>query len=116
MRNTEERVAAVKLRVKEMERQKQVRQGLIISISPVAVCLLFIIVLSFAMPSMLVGLSSGVHTYSGTAASIFDGSRGFGYVLIGVLAFSLGVSVTILCYRIRLRNQMICKDTGDNNG
>lgn len=116
MRNTEERVAAVKLRSKEMKRQKQVRQGRIISISFVAACLLLIIGLSFAMPDMLVGLPSGAHIYSGTAASIFDGSRAFGYVLIGVLAFSLGVSVTILSYRIHLRNQMAREDTEDNNG
>jgi uncharacterized membrane protein len=116
MRNTDERVAAVKLRVKEMKRQKQVRQGRIIGMSSVAASLLFIIGLSFAMPDMLVGLPGGVPTYSGIAASIFDGCRGFGYVLIGVLAFSLGVSVTILCYRIRLRNQMIREDTEDDNG
>jgi multisubunit Na+/H+ antiporter MnhB subunit len=116
MRNTEERVAAVKLRVKEMKRQKQVRQDRFISMSSVAACLLFIIGFSFAMPGMLLGLPGGAHTYSGTAASIFDGSRGFGYVFIGVLAFSLGVSVTILCYRIRLRNQMTREDTEDNDG
>jgi hypothetical protein len=116
MRNTDERVAAVKLRVKEMKRQKQVRQGRIIGMSSVAASLLFIIGLSFAMPDMLVELPGGVHVYSGIAASIFDGSRGFGYVLIGVLAFSLGVSVTILCYRIRLRNQMTRGDTEDGNG
>lgn len=116
MRNTEERVAAVKLRVKEMKRQKQVWHGRIISMSSIAACLLFIIGLSFTVPGMLVGLSGDAHTYSGTAASIFDGSRAFGYVLIGILAFSLGVSVTILSYHIRLKNQMTHEDTEDNNG
>jgi hypothetical protein len=116
MRNTEERAAAVKLRVKEMKRRKQVRQGRIISMSSVVACLLFIIGLSVAMPGMLAGLPDDAHPYFGTAASIFDGSRGFGYVLIGVLAFSLGVSVTILCYRIRQRTQMTREDAGDNNG
>lgn len=113
MRNTEERVAAVRLRVKAMKRQKQVRQGRIIGLSSVAAGLLFITGLSFALPGMLSGLPGGAHTYSGTAASIFDGNRSFGYVLIGVLAFCLGVSVTMLCYRIRLRNQ---EDREDNDG
>ena len=116
MRSSEERVAAVELRVKEMKRQKQVWQGRLISISSVAACLLFIIGLSLAMPGLLVGLPGGVYTYSGAAASIFDGRHGFDYVLIGVLAFSLGVSVTILCYCIRQRNQKNCEDTEDNNG
>lgn len=116
MGNTEERVAAVKLRVKEMKRQKELRRGRIISMSSIAACLFFIIGLSFAMPSMLLGLPADLHTYSGTAASIFDGSSAFAYVFIGILAFGLGVSVTILSYRIHLRNQKISEHAEDDNG
>lgn len=116
MRNTEERVAAVKLRVEEMKRQNKLRQARIISRASVAACLLFIIGLSFAMPSMMKGLSDDLHTYSGTAASIFDASTAFAYVFIGVLAFTLGACVTILSYHIRLRDQMTSEDREDNNG
>ncbi len=116
MRSTEERVAAVKRRTKEIQRQKQIRQGRIVGISSVAACLLFIVGISFAMPGIMACMPGGAYTYSGVAASIFDGSDGFGYVLIGFLAFALGVSVTILCYRIRLRNRRSRENPEDRDG
>jgi len=36
------------------------------------------------------------------AASIFGNSEALGYIAIGLLAFLLGICVTILCFRIRL--------------
>ena len=35
------------------------------------------------------------------AASMFGGSAALGYIVIGLLAFVLGVCVTILCFRLR---------------
>lgn len=115
MRNTEQRVAAVKRRAKELERKKQLRRGRIIGISSVAACLVFIIGLAFAMPEIMADFTDGAYTYSGTAASIFDGSGGFGYVLIGLLAFALGVSVTILSYHIHLRNRRSREEREEND-
>ena len=40
-----------------------------------------------------------------TAATMFGGSATLGYIVIGLLAFVLGVCVTILCFRIRLLNK-----------
>ena len=105
MRNTEQRVAAVKRRAKEIQRQKKARRGRTVGISSAAACLIFIVGLSFAMPGIMAGMANGAYTYVGAAASIFDGSGGFGYVLIGLLAFALGVSVTILSYHIQLRSR-----------
>ncbi|MGI6497968.1 MAG: DUF4179 domain-containing protein [Oscillospiraceae bacterium] len=116
MRSTEERVAAVKQRAKEMERQKQMRRSRGAVILSVAACLLFIITLAFAMPGIMADLPGGSYAYAGAAAGVFDGSGGFGYVLVGLLAFVLGVSVTILCYRIRLRNRRSLGDAEDSNG
>ena len=36
-----------------------------------------------------------------TAASMYGGSGALGYIVIGILAFLLGVCVTILCFRLR---------------
>ena len=115
MRNTEQRVVAVKRRTKEIQREKQMRRNRIVGISSVAACLFSVIGLAFAMPGIMEGLPVGEYTYSGAAASIFDGGGGFGYVLIGLLAFVLGVSVTILCYRIRPGNQEGCGDMEDRD-
>ncbi len=106
MRNTEERAAAVKRRVKEIERQERIRRNRIVGISSAAVCVVLITGLSFAMPEIMSELPGVGYAFSGTSASVFYWRSSFGYVFIGLLAFILGVTVTILCYRIRLRNQV----------
>ncbi|MGI6586622.1 MAG: DUF4179 domain-containing protein [Lutisporaceae bacterium] len=106
MRSTEERVLAVKLRAKEIEGQKRIRRGRMLYISSFAACLLFIVGLSFVMPSVMDSMSDDGYVNFGTAASIFDGRNFFGFVLIGFLAFALGVSVTVLSYKIKQRNQL----------
>ena len=69
--------------------------------SAVAACLALLIGASLAMP----GFAANVQTsdYSGfeTAASIFHGGAALGYIDIGLMAFLLGVCVTVLCFRLR---------------
>ena len=74
MRNTDERIIAVKERAKEMERQKQMRRSRITGISSAVASLILVIVLSFAMPGLILTSSGGEYAYSGTAAGIFDRS------------------------------------------
>ncbi len=115
MRNTEERVLAVKLRVKEIEGQKRIRKGRMLCISSFAACLLFLMGLSFIMPRIMDSMTGDEYANFGTAAGIFDGSNFFGFVLIGFLAFALGVSVTILSYKIKLINQLNQEDKEDKD-
>ena len=115
MRNTEERVLAVKLRTKEIEGQKRIRRGRMLCISSFAACLLLLVGLSFVMPGVMNSMSGGEYTNFGTAASIFEGNNFFGFVLIGFLAFALGVSVTILSYKIKLTNQLDQEDKEDKD-
>lgn len=105
MRNTEERLLAVKLRSQEIERQTRVRNRRFLGLGSFAASLVFIIGLSFALPGLMDKMSD--HKYPGfaTAASIFDGSSFYGFVLIGFLAFALGASVTVLAYKIKGLNQ-----------
>ncbi|MFA7502106.1 MAG: hypothetical protein WCY55_03465 [Anaerovoracaceae bacterium] len=104
MRSTEERVAAVAQRVRERQRKNRDRRSLIIGLSSAGACLCSIAGLAIAMPGIMANLPGGEYRYFGAAAGIFNGTGAIGYVLIGVLAFSLGVCVTILCYRIRQKN------------
>ena len=113
MRNTEERVLAVKLRTKEIEGQKRIRRGRMLCISSFAACLLLLVGLSFVMPGVMDFMTDDEYVHLDTAASIFDGSNFFGFVLIGFLAFALGVSVTILSYKIKLANQLDQEDKED---
>ena len=101
MRSYEERVAETKRRIAKMEREKRLRRNTVTMASAVAACLVLLIGASFAMP----GIAASIQTddYSGfeTAASIFHGGAALGYIVIGLLAFLLGVCVTVLCFRLR---------------
>ncbi len=99
MRSNEERVAAVKRRVARIERRKRQRRNRIVALSSVAACLVGIVGAAFAMPGISEKLIALDYAGYETAASIFGGSAAAGYIVIGLLAFVLGVCVTVLCFK-----------------
>ena len=76
MRSHEERIAEVRRRITEKERQKKRKQRRIVAISCIAACLAVIFGASFVMSGisrqMVPGISSGYET----AATILDHNRG----------------------------------------
>ena len=56
---------------------------------------------SIAMPDVAARVRHGDYSGFETAASIFHGGAALGYIVIGLLAFLLGVCVTVLCFRLR---------------
>jgi amino acid transporter len=115
VRNTEERVLAVRRRAKELERRRRIRNSRILGASAVAASLTFIVGCSLFLPGVMAG-KRGEYRFLNTAASIFQAGGAFGHVLIGLTAFVLGVGVTILCYRVHLRNQSHSDDAEDSDG
>ena len=105
MRSNEERVVEVKRRIAEKERQKKLRRSRIAAVSAVAACLVLILVLSLFMPGIAGQLRPGGYSDYERVASMFGENGALGYIIIGLLAFLLGVCVTILCFRIRLLNR-----------
>ena len=105
MRSNEERVVEVKRRIAEKERKKKLRRSRIAAVSAVAVCLVLIVVLSLFMPGIAGQLRPGGYSDYEMVASMFGENGALGYIIIGLLAFFLGVCVTILCFRIRLLNR-----------
>ena len=105
MRSHEERVAETKRRIAKIERGKRLRRNKITMASAVAACLVLLTGASLAMP----GIAANIQTvnYSGfeTAASMYGGGASLGYIVIGLLAFLLGVCVTVLCFRLRQMNR-----------
>ena len=101
MRSHEERVAETKRRIAKIEREKRRRRNTITMASAVAACLALIVGVSFVMPDIAVKIQTGGYAGFETAASIFHGGAALGYIVIGLLAFLLGVCVTVLCFRIR---------------
>ena len=106
----EERVAEAKRRIAKIEREKRLRRDKITMISAVAACLVLLIGASLAMPGIAANIQTGNYSGFETAASIFHGGAALGYIVIGLLAFLLGVCVTVLCFRLR---QMSREDEQD---
>lgn len=102
MRSNEERAAAVKRRVRQLEMQRRRRRNLALALSSAAACLAIIAAVSLAMPGMAGRLAVGDYSGYETAASIFGGSAAVGYIAVGLLAFALGVFVTVLCFRLKV--------------
>ena len=107
MRTTAERLTAAKERAQELERERQHRRTRGFLCAGTAACLAVIVSLALAMPGITEGFSDAA-LGGGMAASIFSG-RSLGYLVVGLLAFALGVCVTVLCVRLRGHEQ----DTAD---
>ena len=101
MRSHEDRVAETKRRIAKIEREKRLRRNTITMASAVAACLALLIGASLAMPGITANIQTGDYSGFETAASIFHGGAALGYIVIGLLAFLLGVCVTVLCFRLR---------------
>ena len=104
MRSHEERVAETKRRIAKMEREKR-RRNTVTMASAVAACLALLIGASFAMPGIAAQIEAGDYSGFETAASMYGGGAALGYIIIGLLAFLLGVCVTVLCFRLQQMNR-----------
>ena len=101
MRSHEERVTETKRRIAKIERENRLRRNTIAMASAVAACLALLIGASLAMPGIAANIRTGDYSGFETAASIYGGGAALGYIVIGLLAFLLGVCVTVLCFRLR---------------
>ena len=68
------------------------------------------------MPGIIGRVEPGTSSGFETAATILGGSTALGYMVIGLLAFILGVCVTVLCFRIRQldKEEQTEEQKGDN--
>ena len=101
MRTDSERATEVKQRLMIIQCQKRQRECCMVTALSVAVCMVFIIGASLAMPGIMAraNLWAYVNEY-GAAAGIFAESAVIGHIVIGLLSFVLGVCVTVLYYRV----------------
>ena len=112
MRSHEERVAETKRRIAARQREKRLRRNTITIASAVAACLALLIGASLAMPGIAASIQTGNYSGLETAASIFHGGAALGYIVIGLLAFLLGVCVTV-CWRAAFRHRLPQKPPSD---
>ena len=105
MRSHEERIAETKRRIAKIEREKRRRRNTVTMASAVAACLALLIGASLAMPGIAARIQTGDYSGFETAASMYGGGAALGYIVIGLLAFLLGVCVTVLCFRLHQMNR-----------
>ena len=111
MRSHEERVAEAKRRIAAREQESRRRRDRRTVALAAAACLAVLAGVSLAMPGIAASIQAGDYSGFETAASIFHGGAALGYIVIGLLAFLLGVCVTILCFRLRQMHREDARDT-----
>ena len=110
MRSHEERITEAKRRIAKIKQEKRLRRNTITIASAVAACLALLIGASLAMPGIAANIQTGDYSGFETAASMYGGGAALGYIVIGLLAFLLGVCVTVLCFRLR----QMCREDGQD--
>lgn len=100
MRTNEERLAALHKRADEIENTYRIRRNTILQVASLAAGLVLVILMALAMPRY-VGLIDSETASNIMSASIFSDSWVIGYIVIAVIAFLLGISVTIFAFRLK---------------
>ena len=105
MRTNEERAGLIHKRTAEIKRERQKKNQRALDMICIAACLILVVGLGSFMPGLAAGIPGGeVHHASG-AASLVGSHTALGYILMGLMAFLLGVFVTVLLYRLHRRNE-----------
>ena len=100
MRTDKERIQEMHKIAMKLEREKRSRNVRMISAACVLISFVVITALAASMPG-LSGTIVSADTGGNMRASIFSGSSVLLYSVIAILAFLLGVTVTVFCYRLR---------------
>ena len=100
MRTNEERIAALHSRALQLKREKKNRQFAAVCALSAAVCLGLLAGIAAMMPD--ISESRFIDEASDAMnASIFSGSGALVYIVIAILAFLLGITVTVFCFRMK---------------
>ena len=100
MRTNEERIAALHERVHEMEIEKRKRRVREAGVSGTVLGIIAVFAFAFLMPGMMANIHPLVIAKN-LNASIFSNSSILGFLVIGIVAFLLGITVTVFCFRLK---------------
>lgn len=105
MRTNEARARLIHRRTAEIKQEHRIKRQRRLDAVCMAVCLLLVIGIGALMPGLMRNtVDSGIVHPSGTA-SLLGSHAALGYIIMGLLAFLLGVCVTVLLYRLRRREE-----------
>ena len=105
MRTNEARIHLVHERTAARKRQRMRRRNLLLNAACMAACLLLVICAGARMPELTTRAAEGGLAHASGAASLIGTHAALGYILMGLLAFLLGVCVTVLLYRLRRKSE-----------
>ena len=98
MRTNEERIAALHARAEELRRERRKRRTRLAGAAGIIFCLALTVGLAAWIPHLSTVLSGTPDSMSG---SVFSDSGALGYLVTALLAFLLGVCVTVFCLRLK---------------
>ncbi|MGD9560264.1 MAG: DUF4179 domain-containing protein [Oscillospiraceae bacterium] len=101
MKTNKELADAVLRRAGELRAQKTKRRRRVYSALAVAAGLVLVVGLSIAMPGLLPETVTATDAAASGSATLMAGGVAGSYVVVGVIAFALGVGVTLLCLWLR---------------
>ena len=105
MRTHEERAGLIHQRTAEIKRERQKRNQRALDMTCIAACLLLVAGIGSLMPGLTAGIPGGEIHHASGAASLVGNHAALGYILMGLMAFLLGVFVTVRLYRLHRRNK-----------
>ena len=108
MRTSEERITEMHRRISARKQLRLRRRYRFVGASLYVFCLVLVVFFSVGISRLPAQESDAIS--SGAAASIFAGHAPLGFVVVALLALSLGVMVTVFCHRL----QMHAKEKPEN--
>ena len=113
MRTNEERIHLVREGTAARKRTRSLRKRRALGAACLAACLLLVAGCGMLMPDLTTRATEGAVTHAAGAASLIGDHAALGYILMGLLAFLLGVCVTVSLYRLRRRDERRRMEDGD---
>lgn len=112
MRTNEERARLIQKRTAEIKQERRKRKQRMLDALCMAACLLLVIGIGIVMPELTAGTAGGSIVHPSETASMIGSHAALGYIIMGLLAFLLGVCVTVLLYRLRRRSERKSQEDG----
>ena len=100
MRTNEERIAALHMRAKEIKTEKLNQRVKTAWFTGSFLGFIAIFICSFMMQRMTTRVLP-INAAENLSASIFSDSSILGFLVIGIVDFLLGITVTIFCFRLK---------------
>ena len=98
MRGTDEQLREIMKRAEAVKEKSTIRKSLHMRAFSACVCAVLLTVVSFYLPRLsAASQESGMHRYG----SLLLAAPYIGYVAVGILAFALGICVTLLCIHLK---------------